>query len=116
METFTTNLELTAAQTSDAASFFSVFDLQEWGIRKEVVAYALCAYVVKNDERNEYRRTHPNVPEGDRDTLFVDMGNSLEITASTFVKTYEKVRSKVSQYSVPPKPDWPDGAGPEGGT
>jgi hypothetical protein len=115
IETITTHLELTANQRSNAESLFHAFNLRKWGIRKAVVAYALCAYVVKNDERNEYRRTHPHAPESDKDRLFVEMADSLGITDRAFLKTYGKVESKVREYSVPPKPDWPDGAGLEGG-
>jgi len=114
INTFTSQLELTEQQSERADSYFHVFNLQRWGVRKQLVAYALCAYVVKSDDRNGVRRTHPNVPESDRDTLFVQMADSLDITHRQFVKTYGKVQSKVSEYERPPKVDRPDGAGPEG--
>lgn len=115
INTFASQLELSEQQSKRADSYFHNFDLQEWGVRKQLVAYALCAYVIKNDEQNEVRRTHPNVPDGDRDTLFVQMADSLDITHREFVKTYGKVQSKVNEYVTPPKVDRPDGAGPGGG-
>lgn len=115
IEAFASNLDLTRKQTERADQYFSNFNLGTWGVRKQLVAYALCAYVVKSDERNEVRRTHPNVPDGDRDTLFVEMADSLDITHREFVKTYGKVQHEADKYRTPPKIDRPDGAGPGGG-
>jgi hypothetical protein len=97
IETFSSQLGLTRPQSRRAESYFDAFDLQMWGVRKVIVAYALCAYVVKSDERNKVRRTHPNVSESDMDTLFVQMADSLDISHREFVTTYGKVRSEVTE-------------------
>jgi hypothetical protein len=109
IEIFSSQLSLTESQSERAESYFGAFDLQQWGIKKVIVAYALCAYIVKSDERNEVRRTHPNVPESDRDALFTQMADSLDITHREFVTTYGKVRSRVSGNSRPPRVDRPVG-------
>lgn len=52
------NLELLPREESRATKYFLGQDLRKWGVRKELVAWAVCAYIVHSDER-DIRRSYP---------------------------------------------------------
>lgn len=88
---FTDVLELRPVQAKRVEDYFLAQDLRRWGIRKELVAWATCAYVVHSDDRDE-RRCHPEVTK-DADESFLDLAFDLDLTHRDCRKTYGKVQS-----------------------
>lgn len=84
-------LELRPMQATRAKDYFLAQDLRRWGIRKELVAWATCAYIVHSDGRDG-RRCHPEVDK-DADELFLDLAFDLDLTHRDRRKTYGKVQS-----------------------
>lgn len=88
---FTDVLELKPIQATRAEDYFLAQDLRRWGIRKELVAWAICAYVVHSDDHDE-RKCHPEVTKGN-DELFLELAFDLDLTHRERRKTYGKVQS-----------------------
>lgn len=91
------SLELLPREEGRAIRYFLGQDLRKWGIRKELVAWAVCAYIVHSDEQ-DIRRSHPKAksrteaPEDDdRATQFWDFAYQFEFTMNERVSTYHKV-------------------------
>jgi hypothetical protein len=57
--------------------------------------------VVEQNERNEQRRYHPNVPDEDRDNQFKQMEKSLNLSQRSVVKTYGKIQNRLN-FTIPP--------------
>ena len=85
------NLDLTQRQKRRAIRYFLDQDLQRWGIRKELVAWATCAYIVHSDE-NDPRRCHPLTKPDRNDGLFLEAAYSLDLSKKNRLKTYCKVQ------------------------
>lgn len=86
------NLSLTKAQKDKAISYFLNQDLGNWGIRKELVAWSVCAYTVHSDESDK-RRTHPQATGDQRAEKFWEVAYSLDLAMKDRIKTYHKVES-----------------------
>lgn len=99
-------LELSTPQREVAVGEFMNLDLQKIGESKDWVALAVCAYVVKSDDRNRERKTHPACSKSEQDTLFVDMVEAVGLTDSRYHSMYGKVASKLpdkpSRHHRPP--------------
>lgn len=86
------NLRLTIRQRRQAVRYFLAQDLQRWGLRKELVAWATCAYIVHSDEVDP-RRCHPLTKEEDSDDLFLEAAYSLDLRPKPRHQTYCKIES-----------------------
>lgn len=91
---FADNLELTPSQKRLAVAFFLDQDLQKWGIRKELVLWATCAYIVHQDEADD-RRCHPRTKEEDKDKQFLEAAHSLDLRFKDREGTYGKVQNRL---------------------
>lgn len=91
IRTFVAQLELSIPQKEVAVGEFINLDLQMFGVAKEYVALAVCAYVVKKDDRNQVRKTHPACDKSDQDSLFVDMAEAIGLTDADYQSMYGKV-------------------------
>ena len=87
-------LELLPRQQERAIRYFLGEDLRTWGIQKELVAWAICAYLVHSDERDK-RKAHPLSTSENRIEQFWDVAYSLDFTRAERVSTYHKVQSKM---------------------
>lgn len=86
------NLELLTRQQNRSKRYFLSQDLGRWGIRKELVAWAVCAYVVHSDKRDK-RRCHPQAETDEIAEQFWEVAYSLDLTMSERLSTYGKVAS-----------------------
>jgi len=93
-DTISFQLELTKAQHSKGLSIFKSENLSEWGIRMEIVAWSLCAYLVHSDE-NDIRNCHP-LCESDSEKRFRQVANSLHISDDQKLSTYCKIQSELN--------------------
>lgn len=90
-------LEMLPRQIQKATNYVLGQDLRKWGIQKELVIWAVCAYVVHSDTRDQ-RRAHPKAksrttdPEDDkRITQFWDFAYKYDFTMKERISTYHKV-------------------------
>lgn len=106
IKTIAAQLDLSEPQREVAMGHFMEFDLRKFGMSRDIVAFALCAYVVESDDRNRVRRTHPACDESDRDRLFVSMADDLGLKDSTFASMYGKIASRLrgepKRHYIPP--------------
>jgi len=86
------NLELLPHQQNKAKRYFLQQDLRRWGIRKELVAWATCAYVVHSDEKDK-RRSYPSIKQGEKAEQFWDIGHRLDLSMDERTRTYHKVKT-----------------------
>jgi len=93
-EAISSQLDLTEAQYSKAFSIFMKGDLSEWGIKMEIVAWSLCAYLVHSDE-SDIRKCHP-LSESESEKRFDEVANSLDISSSQQLSTYGKIQARLS--------------------
>lgn len=91
---FAVNLELLPRQQDRATRYFLGQKLGNWGIRKELVAWAVCAYIVHSDKKDQ-RRAHPQTKNGEKADQFWDMAYHLDLTMRERVKTYHKVQTSM---------------------
>lgn len=92
IETLAGNLELLPRQQGRAVKYFMNQDLRKWGLRKELVAWAICAYVVHSDE-DDQRRAHPKTENGEKADQFWDAAYHLDLSMRERVSTYHKVQA-----------------------
>lgn len=97
IEALSSQLELTAREKSQARRNFLSLDREKLGISLNLVAYAVCAFAVEQNNRNVTRRCHPNIPEDDRDDQFNQMAESLGLTQHNIVKTYGKIQHRLDE-------------------
>ncbi len=90
-------LEMLPRQVKKATNYVLEQDLRKWGIRKELVIWAVCAYVVHSDDQDK-RRAHPKTktrtedPEHDERAIqFWDFAYKYNFTMKERVSTYHKV-------------------------
>lgn len=93
-------LNLTPQEEKLAVRYLVRLDREKLGLSSELVAYAVCAYVIEQDERDQ-RRTHPNVPKEDRDGLFEQIASGLGLNHNNIVKTYGKISHQLSERVTP---------------
>lgn len=98
-------LDMTSVQRHRSRRYFISLDRERLGLRYEVVAYCVCAYIVEQDEQNQYRRCHPNVPNEKTDKLFQQTAESLELTSREIHKTYGKLQHILKARPLPPVQD-----------
>jgi hypothetical protein len=95
IETLSSQFELLPRQAIRAKSFFLSQNLQYWGIKKTLVAWATCAYVIHSDEA-DVRRCHPlAVIEDNEEDRFWELTYDLDFSKRNRIKTYHKVQSKM---------------------
>ena len=94
-EAIASQLNLTPSEKELAVRYLVTLDREKLGLSSELVAYAVCAYVIEQSDRDK-RRTHPNVPEEDRDDLSDEVASELGLNHSDIVKTYGKVSHRLS--------------------
>lgn len=94
IEAVACQLDLLPRQRKKAKSWFTHFDLDEWGMPVELIACCLCVRVVHEDDDDE-RRTHPNVPEDDeyKPVEFVEMADSFNLRETDVESMYGKIDS-----------------------
>ena len=85
------NLNLLPHQKQLASDYFLSQDLRKWGIRKELVAWATCAYIVHSDEIDE-RKCHPRTKLEDAEGIFFEAAYSLDLFMKDRERTYHKVQ------------------------
>lgn len=95
IEILSANLELLPHQQTRARKFFLSQDLRKWGIRKELVAWATCSYIVHSDEQDK-RRSHPLVT-GKKADVFWETAYILDFDEKDRVKTYHKVKTDMER-------------------
>ena len=95
IEILTDNLELLPRQAKRAKRYFLSQNLSKWGIRKELVAWSVCAYVLHSDEQ-DCRRSHPQATTGKRAYQFWDIADSLNLSPSERISTYSKVQTDMT--------------------
>jgi hypothetical protein len=92
IEILSSNLELLPHQQKQAKRYFLSQDLRKWGIRKELVAWAICAYILHSDETDN-RRCHPQAETGEKVEVFWEVAYTLDFSMSERISTYCKVQS-----------------------
>ena len=95
IEIMSDNLELLPRQAKRAERYFLFQNLSKWGIRKELVAWAVCAYILHSDER-DYRRSHPQTTTGEIAYQFWDVADALNFSPSERMSTYGKVETDMT--------------------
>lgn len=90
-------LDLTPRERSRARGYYVNLDREKLGLDAYLVAYCVCAYVVENNDKNEHRRCHPNMPDEATDDLFQQVADSIGLRQKSIVKTYGKVASRVPE-------------------
>ena len=96
VESVACQLDLTERQTGRARRYFLGLDRERLGLPSELVVYCLCAYVLEQDERNRYRRCHPNVPAEQIDPVFRRVAESLGLRQRDIQKTYGKLQHRLT--------------------
>lgn len=94
IHSFAADLGLTRAERWRAKERFISFELDDFGEETLLVAYALCCYIVEQDQRDE-RRTHPQVPTEGRPSEFVEMIDQIGYNEHEIISMYGKVQSKL---------------------
>lgn len=92
-------LDLTDKERSRARDHYVNLDREKLGLKAQLVAYCVCAYVVENNDRNQNRRSHPNVPDEATDDLFQEVADSIGLCQKSIVKTYCKIASRLPEVS-----------------
>jgi hypothetical protein len=101
-ESLASKLELTHYQEERVKSKFISIDTKRSGVLLELTAYAVCCYVLKEDD-NCLRITHPQSAK--RDELFTELEQELLISRlgkrrKDVIKTYGKVQHQIqAEYS-----------------
>lgn len=90
------NLELLPHQQSRARGYFMSQNLSIWGIQKELVAWAICAYIVHSDERDD-RRCHPLITNGEKADQFWEVAYTFDFSERERISTYNKVKSDLER-------------------
>lgn len=90
IETLSSHLELSESQRKEARCRFHALDLQDWGIRADVIAFTLCQYIVHNDE-TDVRTCHPHTEAEDVPKEFHTVFSSLDIPEDRLASAYGKV-------------------------
>jgi hypothetical protein len=92
-------LGLTEEQRHRAEQHFHQFNLNNWGVRAEWVAYALCQYIVHSDD-DDVRDCHPSSKNEDVPEAFGRVQNSIRFHPDRMYSLYEKVRRRLSGEEV----------------
>jgi hypothetical protein len=97
-----TQLNLLSRQKQDAQAWFAHLDLDEWGLRVELVACCLCARIVHEDDSDE-RRTHPNVAADheDKPIEFVEIPARFGFREKEVISMYGKLDSYLRDNDQP---------------
>ncbi|WP_226040199.1 hypothetical protein [Natrinema sp. DC36] len=90
------NLGLTNEQCDKAESFFLSQNLSKWGVQKEYVAWAICAYLLHSSEMNG-RKCHPQTSDDNYDEQVLEAAISLGMTQRECTSLYGKVEHKFRQ-------------------
>lgn len=106
IEALSSQLGLTIREKIQARRYFMSLDREELGLESNLVAHSVCAYVVEQNEKNDVRRSHPNVPDGKRDHLFQEMEENLELNHRDIVKTYGKLQNQLQDTTPPVREDF----------
>jgi len=101
IDNLSSQLGLTTEERSQSRHHFVTLDREDLGLSSDLVAYCVCAYVVEQNERNEERRCHPNVPEKTKDDLFQQIAESLDLSQREIVKTYGKIQNRIDDTTSP---------------
>lgn len=101
IEALSAQLGLTSRERYLARCHFVSLDREKLGLELELVAYCMCAYVIEQNERNDTRRGHPNVPDDKHDGRFQEIADSLDLRQRDLVKTYGKIQHRAGR-AVPP--------------
>lgn len=96
---------MTQTQRNRARRYFRNLDREKLGLRLELGAYCLCMYVVEQDEQNQHRRCHPNLPEEKKDEQFQRIADALGLTEREIQKTYGKIQNRLRSAPVPSDTD-----------
>jgi len=85
-------LNLLSRQHHVAKARFAQLNLNEWGLRADLVACCLCARIVHEDDSDK-RRTHPNVPADheDKPIEFVEIAERFGVHEKEVVSMYGKL-------------------------
>lgn len=106
-------LELLPRQQGEAKAWFTHFDLNEWGMRAELVACCLCARVVHEDDDDE-RRTHPSVSHEEKPIEFAEMAERFCLREIDVTSMYGKIDSYLRRNSEPTTREFDRRGGDEG--
>lgn len=106
IEALSSQLEMTVREKIQARRYFMSLDREELGLESNLVAHSVCAYVIEQNEKNDARRSHPNVPDEKRDNLFQDMEENLELNHRATVKTYGKLQNLLQNTTPPIREDF----------
>lgn len=101
IEALSAQLGLTNREQYRARCHFVSLDREKLGLELELVAYCVCAYVIEQNERNDTRRGHPNVPDDRHDDRLQEIADSLNLRQRDLVKTYGKIQHRTGG-AVPP--------------
>ncbi len=93
-------LDLLPRQKEVASAWFTYFDLDEWGMRADLIACCLCSRVVHEDESNQ-RRTHPNVSDEDKPPEFAELPDRFGLPEKDVTSMYGKVDSYLREKGQP---------------
>lgn len=93
-------LDLSSVQRDEAEDWFLSFDLERWGVRKELVAYCLCAWIVHND--GSERKAHPDSPDDEKPDQFVNLPEQFGLRKEDLQKVYGKIGHHLRNESQSP--------------
>lgn len=115
IEAVASQLELLPRQLGEAKAWFTHFDLNDWGMRAELVACCLCARVVHEDDGDE-RRTHPSVPTDDelKPIEFAELAERFSLRETDVESMYAKIDSYLRRTAKPTTREFDKRGGDEG--
>jgi len=100
IEVIADQLDLLPRQRDQAKAWFTNLDLDEWGVRVELVACCLCSRIVHEDEDDE-RRTHPSVPDDKKPKEFVGMADRFNLREKDVRSMYGKIDAYLRRNTRP---------------
>lgn len=99
IDALASQLNLTQRQRNKARRHFLGFNLDEWGIRAEHLAYSVCQFVVHTDEEDN-RKCHPHSDIDDVPDAFKRVRDSVKLPPGSMASVYGKVQHELSTNSI----------------
>jgi len=93
----TSQLDLTDNQRKVIYNRFMQLEWEEWGVSANLLAFCVCAVIVHDDNTN--RNYHYNQSEENKDSIFVQIAESLNLRQKSIRKVYSKYRRHLANKS-----------------
>lgn len=93
-DAISSSLELTSYQSSRGREIMDGLDLEDIGLRLDIVAFGLCV-LLANDDVRDGERYYPN-KQAEDDRLFEEMADTLDLSQPKQASVVEKIRGRVT--------------------